>query len=222
MLLLDASAPVLHAGVIADGNWVCLEKERGDVITTLPAMVKKALQESGIPLTQIKSFVHCEGPGSLLGLRLCAMMMETWRAMPGTENARLFVYRSLQIAAAILTEKGAGKFSVVTQFRRGGFCLCASDGTEREIVGEDGFDAENGDIFAILQKNQHLLPPEMKIFDYDLAPLPGIMAGTPELFRPSERAEAYSPKLSDYKLWDGKRHTAPKSGRLRAQTPRND
>ena len=206
MLVLDASTPHLHAGVIEGGEWLSLAKERGDALTLLPAMAKRIVAESGLDFSSVRSFVHCEGPGSLLGLRLCAMMMETWRVLPGMENARLFAYRSLAVEAAILSVNTGGKFFVATQFGKGNYCVTASDGTECEPCVESGLAALGGEVYVIAQRNQKTLPQGAFGVEYDLTSLPEIVARKPELFRPVEKAEAFSPRLSEYKLWDGKRH----------------
>jgi hypothetical protein len=61
---------------------------------------------------------------------------------------------------------------------------------------------------VIAQRNQKELPRGAKVVVYDLSELPGIIARRPDLFRAVERAEAFSPRPSEYKLWDGRRHVS--------------
>jgi len=219
MLLLDASTPILHTGAIDGDRWLALERQRGDVVTLLPTMARRVVAESGLDFPAFRSLVHCEGPGSLLGLRLCAMMIETWRVMPGMENVRLFAYRSLAVEAAIISGARSGGFSVVTQYGKGNYCVGDSDGADRGTCEEAGLASLGGEVFAIVQRNQKELPSYVKGVEYDLTALPGIIAKEHGLFRPTDRAEAYSPRLSEYKHWDGRRHASHEKP---IDTPRND
>jgi tRNA threonylcarbamoyladenosine biosynthesis protein TsaB len=211
MLLLDASTPFFHAGVIEGGKWLSFERCQGDAVTLLPAMAERALHNGGVDLADIKSLLHCEGPGSLLGLRLCAMMMETWRVLPETAGAKLFSYRSLSVAAAVLSITIKENFVVTTQFRKGSYCVFASDGTDRGVCEESELPAQGGNLYVIPQKNQKTLPSCSKCFEYDIAPLPTIIAAKPMILAATSKATAFSPHLSEYKLWDGRRHSAPEN-----------
>ena len=209
-LLIDASTPWLHAGVMSGGAWLALERAEGDAVTLLPELVRLVLHRAGLRIADMRTLIHCEGPGSLLGLRLAAMLMETWRAMPSMTGVPLFAYRSLAMAAALPAAIPAGGdvFSVVTPFRRGSYCVCASDGTDLGLVDEAGLAALKGRVLVIPQRRLKDIPPNAQALDYDLAPLPGIIQARPDLLRRTDHAIAFSPQLSQYQPWDGQRHRA--------------
>lgn len=70
-------------------------------------------------MSEVRTVVFCEGPGSLLGIRLAAMAVRTWMALPRAEPLRVFAYRSLALVAADLLAQGeAPPFHVIHDARR--------------------------------------------------------------------------------------------------------
>jgi tRNA threonylcarbamoyladenosine biosynthesis protein TsaB len=199
----------MHAGVLSGSAWLALEKDEGDAVTLLPELANRALTRSGLRVTDMRCLIHCEGPGSLLGLRLAAMLMETWHAMPSLENVPLLAYRSLPMAAAILDARGciAEPFFVATQFRKGNYCVCTHDGTDAGQVDDAGLAALPGCVHLLEQRHVREVPAAAQALDCDLSTLPAVLAARPELLHPAEHATAFSPQLSQYKLWDGQRHS---------------
>lgn len=205
-LLLDASTPWMHAGVLEKGRWLALERGEGDALTLLPALIESALKKSGKSLSDIRAYIHCEGPGALLGLRLASMMVEAWRA--GEGNAKpLYAYRSLAAAAALLAlDRKDAAYRVATPFRKGSYNVLTPGGAENELLDEAAFNALAGTRYLIPQRHIKNAPVGETPLVYDLTRLPEALAANPELLRPADKATAYAPHYAEYKLWDGRRH----------------
>jgi tRNA threonylcarbamoyladenosine biosynthesis protein TsaB len=207
-LLLDASTPWMHAGVLDGGKWLALERGEGDALTLLPALIKTALDKSGKKLRDIRTFIHCEGPGALLGLRLASMMIEAWRASTDS-NTVLLSYRSLAAASAILAlDAKDNDYRVATPFRKGSYNVFTPKGAENELMDEAGFNALAGTRYLIPQRHIKNAPTGETPLAYDLTRLPEALAANPDLVRPAEKATAFAPQYAEYKLWDGQRHKA--------------
>ena len=79
-LVLDASAGTVFVGIVGpDEQWIARQQSTANALEGLFASVEYCLQTAGMGIDSIRGFIYCEGPGSVLGLRLCAMAIETWR-----------------------------------------------------------------------------------------------------------------------------------------------
>ena len=101
-LVIDGSGSSVFAGLLdADKQWLTKIEHVGAPLEELFPVIQLVLFESGLSLNDIGGYIYCEGPGSLLGLRLCAMAIETWtRLYP--ESAQYYKYNSLQLSAHAL------------------------------------------------------------------------------------------------------------------------
>jgi len=208
-LLLDASTPNIHAGILSEGTWLALERARGDALALVPSMLADVLKSAGLKVAQLRGLIHCEGPGSLLGLRVAAMSIETWRAVPGMESVPLFVYRSLPTMATILRLRGtAGDFHIATPFRRGSWNVCGATSDANAVLDDEELRALLGPLYIIPQRHIDQAPPGAQTLEYDLEELPRAIATNPDLLRAADNAEAFSPRPSEYRLWHGDRHRA--------------
>jgi|GEM_PF-247050 len=208
-LLLDASTPTIHVGILNDGTWQTLEREQGDAMSIIPRLLEKVLHNTGLKVADLRGLIHCEGPGALLGLRIAAMSIETWRAIPTLEITPLFTYRSLHAAAALLRLRGKSNFHVATPFRRGSYSVCPANGQDILLLDDSELSAQASELYFIEQRHIKNVPTGAKRLDYDLTELPAAIASSPDLLRTAAHAEAFSPQLSEYKLWSGERHRSP-------------
>ena len=101
-LVIDASGPSVCVGLLADDrNWLAHTEAPGAALECLFPAVEATLNTAQLRFEQLRSFIYCEGPGSVLGLRLCAMAIETWSRLYPTA-AQLYSYNSLQLCAALI------------------------------------------------------------------------------------------------------------------------
>lgn len=99
LLLLDAASAVIHAGWLERTKaprWVAVEEEAG-------AGVFRALEQLEADVGAAGSFVLCEGPGSILGIRTSAAAVRIWH---GFQPRPLYTYRSLELLAHVRAEPG--------------------------------------------------------------------------------------------------------------------
>jgi len=119
VLFLDAAAPLLAIGLQVSGStpeWRTTADEAG---VGLFQETDVLLRAAAIAVDNIRTVVFCEGPGSLLGIRLAAMALRTWMALPRDKPLRVLAYRSLALVAADLLAQGeASPFHVLNDARR--------------------------------------------------------------------------------------------------------
>lgn len=105
-LVIDGSSSSFFSGVLgSDGSWLASKKAPEPALESLFETVDSVLESAGVKLDAIKSYIYCEGPGSVLGLRLCAMAIETWMRIHPNPT-KLYAYNSLELVAANLLIQG--------------------------------------------------------------------------------------------------------------------
>ena len=98
-LVMDGSCPQFFTGVLKQADaWSAQRSAAGAPLEYLHSSVSDVLTESAMQLADIQSFIYCAGPGSILGLRLCAMAIKTWQ-FTAQNTVRLWAYDPLQLAA---------------------------------------------------------------------------------------------------------------------------
>ena len=118
LLLLDASSARVQAGWLEGGGrarWASASAEAGEGVF-------RCLEELAIDPAKAGAFVHCEGPGSVLGVRVAAMALRVWRV---ATPIPMFAYRSLELVARAAGRPGA---SVIADARRGSWHCCTAAG----------------------------------------------------------------------------------------------
>jgi tRNA threonylcarbamoyladenosine biosynthesis protein TsaB len=205
-LVIDASAPVIHVGVLRGAEWLSLRRHEGDALETLFALTSEALTRARTRLDDVGGFIFCEGPGGLLGLRLAAMAVETWRRLPVHAGKPLLAYRSLPVAQALAEAASGDSVTVVSPFRRGSFCVLRTGAPEMEVLDAAGVAALQPPVLFLSQRFLRAAPEGTEPCAYDLTGLPTLLDAWPELFREASHAEAWVPEVTEYKMWSGERH----------------
>ena len=92
-LVLDGSARVgVRVGVLRDGRWSGEGVAAEVALEATFACAETALRHAGLTLADIRSFVVCVGPGSILGIRVAALAARAWATL---EPRPIFVWESL-------------------------------------------------------------------------------------------------------------------------------
>lgn len=120
VLFLDTASPRLHVGLQPAAEIAPTWRETNDEAGVgLSRETAALLQAHGLTIDDLHTVVWCEGPGSLLGIRLAAMMLRTWMALPRAQPLRVLGYRSLALVAAdLLTSGERAPFHVCSDARR--------------------------------------------------------------------------------------------------------
>jgi tRNA threonylcarbamoyladenosine biosynthesis protein TsaB len=208
LLAIDASTPVIHAGVWSGGAWLSLVAEEGDAIRGVPEALRRALTDAGLKAADIGAIAHCEGPGALLGLRIAAMAVETLRATAARPIALLAYSGLTSFAIALAAQKGT-PLHLATPLRRGSWNVCRSGELQTHVVEDAAMPALEGPLFIIPQRTKANKPAVATDVSYGISELPGVWTAHPGALRETERAECIAPLPSSYVLWAGERHRAP-------------
>ncbi|MDR2430569.1 MAG: hypothetical protein LBD14_06780 [Puniceicoccales bacterium] len=127
-LFLDASGRVPCAAVWRDGTWVALRQACSVPATeALFALTDDVLKKSSLTLGECAGFLFVEGPGALLGIRIAAMAIRCWRALPDFANKRVFAMGTLELSAHLLSRhlavtgsvEGQHAFTLLSDSRQG-------------------------------------------------------------------------------------------------------
>jgi tRNA A37 threonylcarbamoyladenosine modification protein TsaB len=98
-LVMDGSCPHFFTGILKQPEtWAAQHQATGAPLEHLHCSVDLVMRAAATQLPDIKSFIYCAGPGSILGLRLCAMAIKTWQ-FTAQHPVNLWAYDPLQLAA---------------------------------------------------------------------------------------------------------------------------
>jgi tRNA threonylcarbamoyladenosine biosynthesis protein TsaB len=120
-LVLDAASSEPYVGLWLDAGddayGIRTSEEAG---VGLFRSIRCLLAQHQTSIAALRSVVFCEGPGSLLGIRLASIAIRTWSALRPARPFEIYAYRSLELAAAGAVADGqAVPFAVLTDARRG-------------------------------------------------------------------------------------------------------
>ena len=107
-LLIDAASSVVQVGLLqqeGSSTWETSADESG-------VAVFQSVEKLGVDPLQVNTFVFCDGPGSVLGIRTVAMALRTWGML---KPRPVFAYSSLGAVAHALGRKDLG---VIADARR--------------------------------------------------------------------------------------------------------
>ncbi len=119
-LLLDAALPRVYAGLLRGGEWLALESSAEPAAEGLFDAVERGLNRAAITLEGVAGYLFCEGPGSILGMRIASMAIRTWRGYHPGRPVPCLAYRNLELLGTALLESGrTPPFGVLSDARRG-------------------------------------------------------------------------------------------------------
>lgn len=204
-LVLDGAARAgVRVGVLREGRWVGQGVADEGVLEALFPAVEQALQQAQLALADIRSFVVCIGPGSVLGIRMTAIAVRSWTAL---EPRPIFVYAALEaLAYAALTQNQARPFLVASESR-----LKRWNAVEVDAHGELGvpFEAEAAQLNAtgravLTASTQANVLTQAQRIEAPWAALPPLLA-LPGFLRQDPKPDALN-VAQDFATWNGARH----------------
>lgn len=234
VLIIDSATPVTRVGLAtscrpgAPTTWRSSRDEAGVAVFREAASL---LEEAGVSIPQIGRFIFCDGPGSILGIRLGAMALRTWLSArpPAAEGApEVLSFRSLElVAASLLADRVAPPFSVIADARRKSWYLLrvAGDGTigpiER-VPGERIAAASNTAEPTFAPEDfprWQPLPDGVRLTAYEPERLPSLVAAGHLQLRPCREPDAWMADAPTYREWDPSARPAPPTPRPRRAQP---
>lgn len=209
ILVLDAASTRIQVGLLQAGatpQWRFADEEAGRALFT---ETEGLLRATGLKLADIGAFVHCEGPGSMLGIRTAAMALRTWL----TEKPRpVYAYSSLTLLAWGLADAGqAAPFTVIADARRDTWHAVTVDaGGPREMRRVPSAEIATS-VEPLFQPASFRAwsPAPRPTIDcaYAVDYLFSTQAGR-ELLRPTPLPEVFQHEAPEYKKWSAQVHSA--------------
>jgi len=214
ILVLDAASANVQVGLLRRGAppvWQRSPEESGRALFT---GTEACLRDTGLGWPEVRAFLFCEGPGSMLGVRTAAMAIRTWQV----ESPRpAYRYQSLAILAHQLQVAGSpAPFSVIADARR--------ESWHRLTVGATGVGKLERVATPVLASSGELLfqpaafrswarpPRAARDCAYDVAALLAA-TGDLDLFTPTDAPDTFQHEAPVYKKWSAQVHSAATASR---------
>ena len=197
LLLIDASSARVQVGLwtgaTAEPRWQAQDAEAGMGVF---AGVETLLTGAGLRIADLKAYVFCEGPGSVLGIRTSAVALRVWRVL---NPAPAFSFQSLGLVAAALGDQAA---RVIADARRDSWHVAQLGAPLRRVptaeLAGDLVMPEHFRSWTPLPANLHRTP-------YDLAALLPAVADV-DLFQPTDAPDAFLHEEPAYATWTPQVH----------------
>lgn len=204
LLLIDTASARVQVGLWTTGEahpprWLVSDTEAS---TGLFACVDTVLREAGLRIADVGTFVFCEGPGSVLGIRTAAVALRAWRVIQ--PKAVIYSFQSLDLVARSLKRPEVG---VIADARRDTWHVTRVGSPLRRMTA-----AELGGELVMPEHFRHwtALPAGVGTTGYDVAAL---LAALPDadLFRASAEPDAFMHEDPSYVTWTPQIHQAPRA-----------
>ena len=208
ILVLDAASSTVQVGLLRAGSaplWQNSPEESGQSLFTCTAA---CLAAAGLGLRDVRAFVFCEGPGSMLGVRTAAMAIRTWQSeMPRPA----YRYQSLALAAhAVWSQKPGQNFAVIADARRETW-HCQTVGVDGGMSALQRLPLAALPTLALYTPGNFrawsALPAAVAPCSYDLAGIFPTVADS-DYFLPTSAPDAFQHEAPDYKKWSAHTHSA--------------
>lgn len=213
-LVIDGSGSFVFAGLLdGHGAWSARVQSESAALEGLFPAIGEILAAAGADLSEVGRYIYCEGPGSVLSLRLCAMAIETWRRLY-LNRACLSKYNSLQLMGhqVLLDTPGLSEAYIVADWKKNAWnALKIADRQVGavEVIDQATLEAWSGPLYHIPQrKGWQSPPPKATTLAYDPACLDRLI-DHPGLLVPTESVELYSSGVNTFQKWTPTRHRAP-------------
>ncbi len=212
-LVIDGSGIVVFAGLLDDENqWLAKVESDGSPLEELFPLIEAVLTESALSLTDIGSYIYCMGPGSVLGLRLCAMAIQTW-AQLYPKSAQYYKYNSLQLSAHALlyATPDLEDALIVSDWKKGvwnALYIRGGQVGETKIIDDSALINWENLIYHLPQRKGWQSPPKnVKTLRYDPTIIDAIRDAE-GLLQITDRIELYGSGINTFQKWTPTRHRA--------------
>ena len=210
-LVVDGSGVSVFAGLLgSDGKWLAQVQQNDAPLEGLFPAVEAVLHEAHYRILDLCSFIYCEGPGSVLGLRLCAMGIQTWGHFNGS-SARYFAYNSLELMAALIVLDFARieHALLISDWKKNVWnSISITDGQLGPVTGMDDQTVNNwkkGPLFYLPQrKSWQSVPDSVTTLKYSPYRLPEAL----QLLKKTRKIELYKSNTNVFQKWIPNRHRA--------------
>lgn len=150
-LFMDAAGADVRIGCWEAEKWLAWERTAGRLaVEGLFAATDGVLERAGVRLEECAGVVFVEGPGSILGIRIAAMAVRAWRALPVLAGRPVWGVGSLALAGHLLLRADPAQrdFSLLADSRQGRWNVSVV----RDGVVRDGFEEKRAEELAALPR----------------------------------------------------------------------
>lgn len=210
-LVIDSSSNYIFAGVLDEKqNWLCRHSREGTTLETLFVLVGKAIKDANIKLTDLRSYLYCEGPGSVLGLRLSAMAIETWRRL-NPNSTKLYKYNSLRLSAMILVQDNPSlqESIIISDWKKGlwnSLQFCTTCIGKVGVINDSDLTAWQGKVYHLPHRKGWQKPPPKSQAIFYAPERISDLQNLSELMQVTDEVQLYKSEASTFKKWKPKRH----------------
>ena len=200
-LVLDASSPIIQAGIAKENDWRKIAYSEKPVLNGVFEAVSTLLTDLEIKISQVDAIFFCSGPGSTLRLRLALAFIKTvqWEKQTGLN---LFSYNALDLAARMSLQKPA---FIQAPFRMGWRFVRSKKedsfiGNKQILNTEDALKNYPDSLHLPDPRKKTLEIDPNKILKYEIKKVNGLT----DLISVSEEKkelEVYNPKPPEFKKW---------------------
>ncbi|WP_269543099.1 hypothetical protein [Cerasicoccus fimbriatus] len=206
LLVIDAASPQCFVGLWRDSEWLATATPESPALEGIFAGIDKILCDAKLSLADLGGFVHNEGPGSILGIRLSAMAIRTWKSLPVWRDMPVWSFGSLHwVAAAYQAEHGAAA-NVISEFRHGRWNLLTA-GAREVVAVEDEVLASVPEPLLYYRQRKTWKPAPTHAIEYrpSLMEHPELLEA-PGLLRPVAAPDVFVAEEAVFQKWTAERH----------------
>lgn len=208
ILVLDAASTTVQVGLLRTAVAPIWHSSTGESGQSIFTCSESCLRDASVTLREVRAFIFCEGPGSMLGVRTVAMAIRTWQSEIPRPAYR---YQSLAIAAVgEWDSKERHNFTLIADARRDTWHCLAVDADCRmqalrrvataDLPAEELITPENFRAWSKLSR-------PVSTCSYDLAKIFPLLASG-DFFHETSAPDAFQHEAPDYKRWSAQTHSA--------------
>lgn len=209
LMVLDASGSLLQTGIVQDGKWLSQACRLGDALEDLFTLCESCLDQAHMSLQDLRGYLFCEGPGSMLGIRIAAMAVNTWRCLPELDHP-LHAYRSMDLATLDIAAKEQIEcLSLVSRLRRKAYIR--TDWSKEKgfsdpyIAGDSELDKGSENLRELILKGSAVDSAPDSV-PYSIECLPQILSRAELPLYAIDSAAPFQIQKPEYQRWQGERH----------------
>ena len=212
-LVIDCSDGEVFCGVLdSAGAWLSSKKEGPGALEALFPNVADVLRGANCSLDSMGRFVYCRGPGSVLGLRMGAMAIETWCRLSCRPVERVG-YGSLELTAELLLldQPGLQDAVLLADWKKDSWhVLMIEQGRIGSVapLPTEAIESLDRPLFHLPRRKGWQAPPNGA---HSLAYEPerlDVVLSRPEFLQSSEAVELFQPGGNTFTKWTPQRHRA--------------
>lgn len=209
ILVLDAASTRTHAGLLRRDGPAVWHQSAGESGQLIFELTEACLRETGMKHSDVRAFIFCAGPGSMLGVRTVAMALRTWQTL---QPRPAYAYHSLVLLAHELVRTSVPRpFTVIADARRDSWHAVAVDhkGAVEPLrrVAQAALETVVAPLWQSDSFRAWSQPPQpVQNCAYDVAQIFARHAEA-DLFTVAQTPDAFQHEAPEYKKWSAQMHS---------------